>query len=69
MLEIGQIVKVQTFMDGIVERRVVGMGPGVIYLCNESEFQSAKGDDREPEAIGFPLVDVVENEDFSTTEH
>jgi hypothetical protein len=50
-------------MDGIVERRVTGETAGTVFLCNESEFQSARIEGREPISIGFPIVDVVENPD------
>jgi hypothetical protein len=59
MFEYGQIVKVQTFRGGIVERRVVGGAKGTVYLCNESEFVAAEKEKRKPDAIGFPLADVI----------
>jgi hypothetical protein len=62
MYEVGEIVKVKTFMDGIVERRVTGSRVGTIYLCNESEFQAALKEGREPNAAGFPETDIVEKE-------
>jgi hypothetical protein len=59
MFEYGEIVRVNTFIDGVVERRVVGGVPGTVFLCNESEFQSAQRENRDPVAIGFPLADVI----------
>ena len=60
MYEYGEIVKVQTFMDGIVERRVVGGAKGTVHLCNESEFEQAKQENRDPVAVGFPASDIIE---------
>lgn len=57
----GEVVKVLTFMDGIVTRRVVGETASTVFLCNESEFQSAARDGREPTSIGFPIGDVIQN--------
>lgn len=59
MFEFGEIVKVRTFIDGIVERRVVGGVDATVFLCDESEFQSARKGNREPVAIGFPVADVI----------
>lgn len=61
MFSYGEIVKVQTFRGGIVERRVVGGAKGTVYLCNESEFVAAEKEKREAVAIGFPEVDVTES--------
>lgn len=61
MWNYGETVKVKVFIDGIVERRVVGSTVGTVYLCNEDEFESAEHEGREPVAIGFPVEDVVEN--------
>jgi hypothetical protein len=30
-----------------------------VYLCNESEFVAAESENREPVAVGFPIVDVI----------
>jgi len=59
MFKYGEIVKVHTFRDGIVIRRVVGTAPGTVHLCNESEFVAAEKENRKPVAVGFPLVDIV----------
>lgn len=59
MFEYGEVVKVQTFRDGLVERRVVGSAKGTVYLCNESEFVEAKKEKRQPDALGFPVEDII----------
>ena len=56
-------------MDGVVLRRVVGEVPGTVFLCNESEFQSAQIERREPTAIGFPAFDIVLNDDDAETDN
>lgn len=60
MWNFGDTVKVRAFIDGVVERRVIGSGFGKVYVCKESEFQSALKENREPVGMGFPLADIVE---------
>jgi hypothetical protein len=63
MFEYGEIVQVKTFTDGIVELRVTGGNKGTVFLCNEFEFQSAQKEKREPISIGFPIEDIVTDQE------
>jgi hypothetical protein len=60
-------VEVKMFMDGIITRRVVGeSGRGTVYLCNETEFQNAQKEKRQPVTIGFPIEDVEADREIKT---
>jgi hypothetical protein len=60
MWQKGDIVSVKAYPDTILQRRVVGvLDDRTILLCNEREFNEALNDEREPDAIGFPISDVI----------
>jgi hypothetical protein len=56
----GDMVKVRTYGGEVAVRRVIEVqGQSVIVSTNE-EYETAKGEQREPVCIGFPLADVIE---------
>lgn len=61
MFIFGDIVQVKAFQNEVLTRRVVGdNGKQTIYLCNEKEFQAAKKANRDADAVGFPMSDIIE---------
>jgi len=58
-LKIGMIIEVSAFRGARLKRRVVEIIDRTIYVCKEEEWESAKQQNREPTAVGFPLKDVI----------
>jgi hypothetical protein len=52
-MKIGELVQVETFSDGLVERRFVEKEGDTIYICTEEEWLSAQKENREPLCAGF----------------
>ena len=49
----GELVKAQTFSEGIVDRKVVDTKGDTVYICTEDEWLSAQKENREPICVGF----------------
>ena len=52
-MKTGDLVKVKTFGEGIVERRVVEILRNTVYICTENEWRSAATEGRQPSCAGF----------------
>lgn len=52
-MKIGDLVGVQTFTEGMVERRVVEIKGDTVYICRDEEWISANKEHREPLCAGF----------------
>jgi len=52
-LKTGDLVKVETFSDGIADRRVVDAKEDTVYVCTEKEWLSARKENREPICAGL----------------
>lgn len=61
----GDAIRVRSFGGKILIRRIVGISGTHVFVCNEAEYQSALKEEREPDAIGFRLEDVVESATLS----
>jgi hypothetical protein len=59
----GTIVKVRAYGGRILTRRCVGVKGERILICNEEEYQNAKRENRQPECVGFSLVDILDIEE------
>ena len=56
----GDLVRVRAFGGEVLERRVVDDLGKHVVVCSEAEFRRAAAEHREPQGIGFPKSDVVE---------
>ena len=52
-MKIGDLIKVQSFKDGALDRRIVEIYGETVYVCTDQEWQNAQNDRREPECVGF----------------
>jgi len=52
-MKTGDLVKAETFSEGLVNRKVVDIKGDTIYICTEREWLSARKDHREPICVGF----------------
>ena len=52
-MKIGDLIGVQSFKDGVLQRRVVEILDDTIYICTEQEWETAKTEKREPQSVGF----------------
>jgi hypothetical protein len=61
-MKISDLVSVQSFIDGVLQRRVVEISGDTVYICTEKEWQEASTDRREPDCVGFntPLRHIRE---------
>ncbi len=55
----GDWVVVEAY-GGPLNRRVVTVRNGVVYVCKNEKFRSAREENREPVSIGFRLPLVLE---------
>jgi hypothetical protein len=55
----GDLLSVQTFSEGVVKRVVVEVCGNTVYICREEEWERAKQEGREPDAVGFNRRFVV----------
>lgn len=55
---IGQPVKVRTLTGALVPRRIVGFSEFGPVVCREEEYETAKREGREPDAIGWPVEHI-----------
>ena len=53
LMKMGDLVNVETFSEGRVDRRVVDTKGDTIYICTEDEWLSAQKERREPLCVGF----------------
>jgi hypothetical protein len=56
----GQLVTVRLYGGETAQRRVVAVKENVVVICAEEEYQTAKRQGRDPEGLGFPWIDVIE---------
>ena len=56
----GQIVKVKAYGGEMLERRVVADLGRTVVICNEEEYQTANRGGRQPEGVGFPRADILQ---------
>jgi hypothetical protein len=52
-MKTGDLVKVKTFGERIVERRVVEILRNTVYICTENEWRNATTERRRPSCAGF----------------
>lgn len=52
-MKTGDLVKVKTFAEGVVERRVVEILRNTVYICTENEWRNAASEERAPSCAGF----------------
>lgn len=52
-MKTGDLVKVETFSECVVERKVVDIKGDTVYICSEKEWLSSQKDHREPICVGF----------------
>jgi len=52
-MKTGDLVNVQTFSDGVVQRRVVEILRNTVYICTENEWRKSVEEGRKPECAGF----------------
>jgi hypothetical protein len=57
-LESGDILSVETFDRGVVERRLVRVSGAIAEVTTEEEWNAAKRENRSPVCVGFPIKDV-----------
>lgn len=57
----GQKVKVRVYGGAVVERRVAETTDRLIYVTAEEEYQAARREGREPNAVGFPRDAVLQS--------
>jgi hypothetical protein len=56
----GDLVKVKAYGGQMIVRRVVEVRERSVILTTKEEYETAAREKREPICIGFPLSDVVE---------
>ncbi len=49
-----------SFGDEILKRRVVEISGEIVLICRDEEFKEAEKQQREPNAVGFKVTDVLE---------
>ena len=59
----GEVVTVKLYGGKTAERRVVSDKESFIVICSEGEFREAESEGREPQGVGFPVADVVLDEE------
>ena len=59
-MEAGNIVRLRAYGGEVLERVVAGFKGKTVLICTEAEYERAKKEAREPEAIGWPADDVLE---------
>jgi hypothetical protein len=66
-MKTGDLVKVRTFSEGIVERRVVEILRNTVYICTENEWRISAAEGRQPGCAGFKREYVLAGADVATT--
>lgn len=59
-MQTGQRVTVLLYGGGTADRRVICDKGKIVVICSEEEFQEAINQNREPQGLGFPREDVIE---------
>jgi hypothetical protein len=57
---VGQVLTLLSDGDIVIKRRLVAMENGLLFVCKDEEFESAKRDHREPVCIGFRPEYLIE---------
>jgi hypothetical protein len=52
-MKTGDLVKVRTFSEGTVERRIVEILRNTVYICTKNEWRNAVKEHRQPSCAGF----------------
>jgi hypothetical protein len=58
-MKTGDLVKVKTFAEGVVERRVVEIVRNTVYICTENEWRTSAAEGRKPDCAGFKREYVI----------
>lgn len=61
-MEIGQIVKAETFDHRLIDCRLVEIQGHTALVCSEREWKAARRQKREPDCLGWPLGNIRQNE-------
>jgi len=56
----GKVVSLKQFGDRLIERVVVAVENGRIFVCKPEEFEAAKVEKREPTCVGFRVEDLAQ---------
>lgn len=64
-MKTGDLVKVKTFAEGVVERRIVEIMRNTVYICTENEWRNAVADGRQPSCAGFKREYVLGKADVA----
>lgn len=55
----GKTVRLIQYGDRIIERTLVSVEKGVLFVCKREEYDAAAFEKREPVCIGFKVEDLV----------
>lgn len=58
-LKIGDLIYVTDWEGEVLERRVVRKSGNLVFVCTEGEYKSARDENREPVAVGWPVENVA----------
>ena len=59
-MTVGQVLKLISYQDVVIQRRLVAVENGLFFVCKEDEFEAAREERREPNCIGFRQEYVLE---------
>jgi|SRR5690348_3663656 hypothetical protein len=55
----GCLIKLRACGGKRIVRRFVGKKNGIVLICNDAEFRTARQENRKPLCVGFPVKDVI----------
>ncbi len=59
-MTVGQVLTLISDKDTIIERRLVAVENGLLFVCKNEEFEAARREQREPVCIGFRPEYLIE---------